>query len=62
MTGSGSHDDLVASIEDGVYMVPTLDVADAILESWAMTDVVREFLAGVDQSGSTASASDDANR
>ncbi|MGI9585681.1 MAG: hypothetical protein ACR2N7_08840 [Acidimicrobiia bacterium] len=61
MTAQEPHDELAAAIDDGSYVVSSLDVADAILEKLAMTDIVREFLAREDQSGSIASDSDDAN-
>ena len=62
MTSKADKEGLLCAIAQDLYVVPALDVADAILDRWSLADVVREWQTRNDQPGSTVTVSDDANR
>jgi hypothetical protein len=62
MTNKPDKESLQRAIAQGVYVVPALDVADAILDRWTLADVVREWHTAKDQPGSAVTVSDEANR
>jgi hypothetical protein len=62
MTKKADKEGLQRAIAEDMYIVPALDVADAILDRWTLADVVREWQTRKDQPGSAVTVSDDANR
>jgi hypothetical protein len=62
MTNKPDKEGLRRAIAQDLYVVPALDVADAILDRWTLADVVREWQNRKTQPGSAVTVSDEANR
>lgn len=53
-------DSLSKAIHEGTYTVEAMEVADSVLRSWTMADVVEAWCAG--QADSTSAASSSASK